>query len=162
MLSGIRDLGITVPGQILDFINEVIFRSERDILEQQLRKEETALKRLNTVYLYGDSEMPEKDYIAERDKITENIEKLKNRIEKINKDSHPDDAAFIEKASYFLMQKQLLGTEPIDFEKFMLVIDEQVLRSFIRSIIKEIVITSGKVTSVKFHNNITISFAYDK
>ena len=136
--------------------------NERDLIEQQVRKEETALKRLTAIYLYGDSDMPEKDYIIERDRISDNIAKYTARLEQINKESNSDDTSFIEKASYFLMQKQLLGNEPIVFDKFMLTVDESILRSFMRSILKEIVITSGKVTSIKFHNNISLSFIYDK
>ena len=135
-------------------------KNDTTYLEQQIRKEEGALKRLTTLYLYGDDTMPEKDFLSEKERISNRITQLQDQLKERVAENSQVDPSFVEKASYFLMKQKLLGTEYINFSNFVLTIDENVLRSFFRTILKQITITYGKVVSVQFQNNITLHFSY--
>lgn len=138
--------------------------NERDTLLSQKSKHETAMNRLKSLYLYGDGDLTEKDYMIERQRI---LEALAEVDQKLN-DLKDEDAAtgpladdeFIEKASYFIMVQQLLDERYVDYEKYIRQIDPSIPRSFIKSIIEEIHTTDGRVTAIVFKNGMTHRFTY--
>ncbi len=136
---------------------------ERRILEERKRKYETALNRLKSLYLFCDSEMPEKDYLIERKKLLDSLEETDKRLAEIKaqgEDSLVPDDEFLEKAGYFIMISKLIEDRYVDYEKYIRKIDTEIPRAFIKNIIQDIVVTDGRVQSITFRNGMIHTFTY--
>lgn len=140
--------------------------AERDLLLVERRKKERALARLKAIYLYNDEDMPETEYIIERKSITDDLERIDNRLEEIEKNSAAafsiSDEDFISKASYFIMSQQLLTKRYVNFETLIRKIDAKIIKEFVNTIIKKIVILDGKIISILFKNGIKHKFLYSE
>lgn len=138
--------------------------NERDNLMSQKSRHETAMNRLKSLYLYGDGELSEKDYLIERQRIltalAEVDQKLNNLMDGEDDASPLADDEFIEKASYFIMVEKLLDERYVDYEKYIRQIDPTIPRSFIKSIVEEVHVTDGKVTAIVFKNGMAHRFFY--
>lgn len=137
--------------------------SEKSILEDKKRKAEIALNRLRSLFLYGESDMPEKDYLVERKSILDNLESINKRLNeiKVSEETNPiSDDDFIKKASYFIMAEKLLSDGYIDYEKYIRTIDPIVPRNFIKSIISKIEVADGNIISIEFKNGTIHHFNY--
>lgn len=136
--------------------------SEREVLQTRKRKHEIALNRLKTLYLYGDSEMAEKDFIVEQKRIMDQINEIDETLRSMkDEDDGPlADDEFIEKASYFIMVQKLLDDRTVDYEKYIRRIDPMVPRAFLRSVVSRIIVEDGRVRSIVFKNGMTHTFSY--
>ena len=136
--------------------------SEREVLQARKRKHEIALNRLKTLYLYGDSEMAEKDFIIEQKRIMDQINEIDEALHSMkDEDDGPlADDEFIEKASYFIMVQKLLDDRTVDYEKYIRRIDPMVPRAFLRSVISKITVEDGRVASIEFKNGMVHTFSY--
>ncbi len=148
------------PPRVLNGSSDAI--SEKEVLLTRKRKHELALNRLKSLYLYGDSSMPEKDFIIEQKRIKDQIDEIDEAIHSIkdDRDGSLADDEFIEKASYFIMVQKLLDDRIVDYEKYIRKIDPMVPRAFLRSIIKKITVTGGRVSSIEFKNGSIHTFYY--
>lgn len=139
--------------------------NERDLLLTEKRKKERALARLKTLYLYNDSDMPETEYFIERKAITNDLEQIDARLEEIEKNASASfsisDEDFISKASYFIMSQQLLTKRYVNFDTMIRKIDTKIIKDFVNSVIKKIVILDGKIISIRFKNGIEHKFLYE-
>lgn len=136
---------------------------ELSVLQDRRRKNETALKRLKSLYHYGDEELPEKDYIISRKKITDDIKAIDDRLAELhasNSVSDTDSDEFLQKASYFIMVESLLNERYVDYEKYIRSIEPNIPRNFIVSTVQSIVVENSKVKSITFKNGITHAFIY--
>lgn len=134
---------------------------EVSVLQDRRRKDETALNRLKSLYLYGENELPEKDYIISRKKITDDIKAIDDRLAQLHSSSlisETDSDEFLQKASYFVMVEKLLSDRYVDYEKYIRNIEPNIPRNFIISIVRCITVEDGKVKSITFKNGITHSF----
>ena len=140
------------------------FASERELLISEKRKYLRALDRLKTLYLYNDNAMAEKDYIIENKNILDNLKRVDERLEEIEKNSSQNftitDSEFIEKASYFIISQELSNQRYINFNSLIQHIDTNVLKNFIQSVIKKIVVLDGRIISIQFKNGIEHDFLY--
>lgn len=137
--------------------------SEREILEDRRRKKETALNRLKALYLYGDEETSEKDFIIEREKIMSELTEIEARLSELQReevDGPVSSTEFIQKAAYFIMVEKLLDDRYVDYEKYIRRIDPSVPRNFLQNIIEQIEIDDGRVISISFKNGMTHKFSY--
>ena len=135
--------------------------SELLILRNQLQKNESSLKRLQSLYLYGESGISEKDYIIERTRIISEIEDLEKRISDLNIDSTTvSDDEFIANASYFIMVDKLLNFNSESAETIVRSIDPSVPKDFVNRVLTRITVTNGCVTEITFKGGITIQFIY--
>lgn len=139
--------------------------NERDALLSRKRKHEAAMNRLKSLYLYGNGELAEKDYIIERQRILSAIDEIDQKLNEMKIDE-PDcgplaDDELIEKASYFIMVSKLLEDRYVDYEKYIRQIDPSIPRSFIRSIIEYIEVVDGKISTIMFKNGMKHSFVYE-
>lgn len=136
---------------------------EIELLQNRKRKEESALNRLRSLYLYGDSEIPEKDYIIERQKIIDSINKCDKDIAELKEQlvGAPDvSSEFTDKASYFIMVEKLIKGQYFNYEKYIPKIDSNIPRNFIVTVIDTIEITNGRISSIKFKNGMLHTFNY--
>lgn len=135
---------------------------ELSFLQEENRKLTTALNRLKSLYLYGDGELPEREYLAERQKLIQQIEDVEKRLSVLqapdNNDAYSEE--YEAKASYFIMVEKMLSGEYIDYAKYIRTIEPNVPRNFFRQIIKTIYVTDGNISSIEFANGMTHKFIY--
>lgn len=137
---------------------------ERDLLLSERRKHERALSRLQTVLLYGDDTISEKDFILERKSIMDKIDGIDARLAELDSNSqngfHMTDDEFMQKASYFIMQQQLQEKRYVNYEKFIQAVDPQIVKNFMQTIVQKIVVRDGRIMSIMFSNGIEHKFLY--
>lgn len=138
--------------------------TERHYLNKERESKERALNRLKTLYLYGDSNMSEREYVTSRRTIVDRIEEIDARLKELDELEHNpqtiDDTEFIERASYFLIAQNLL-TRRQPFIDLICNLDEKSLKTFFNNIISEIRIKDGQVISITFKNQSVHTFIYD-
>lgn len=137
---------------------------ERDLLLADKRRLERALKRLNTIYLYGDEEIPGKDFILDRKSITDSLQQIDDRLKELDAaavfDVSLSDDEFMEKASQFILTQQLLDKRSVNYEKFIRKIDPRIVKDFLNETVSNFCIKDGLTTSVLFKNGIELRFCY--
>jgi len=136
--------------------------NEQELLEERKRKDEIALNRLRTLFLFDETGIPEKEYIVERQKLMDDIESIDKRLSEltVKEVTLESDDNFLEKASYFLMVEQLLSDKEFDYEKFVRSTDLEIPRAFISRVIDHVEISNSKIMSITFTNGITSRFTY--
>ncbi len=138
--------------------------SEKDLLLAEKHRNERALQRLKSLFLYSDDTISESDYLVEKKSLTDTLEKIDKRIKEIDKSSSEQfslsDDEFMEKASTFIMTNALQSKRYIDFEEMIRTIDTKVVKNFVVSIIQKIVIKDGRILSIRFKNGIEHKFLY--
>ena len=138
--------------------------SEVESLKDQRRKKEIALRRLKSLFLYGSEEIPETEFILEQKKLIDDLNAIDAKLLKLDVDNaglQSLDDAFVEKASYFIMVERIMNGDRDDPASFIRNVDLSVVKSFLNTIIRKIVILSGKVSSIEFKNGITLEFSYE-
>ncbi|MDR0819526.1 MAG: recombinase family protein, partial [Oscillospiraceae bacterium] len=137
---------------------------EIDLLVSEKRRSERALARLQSLFLYGESAIAEKDYLVEKKRITDELTNIDARIELLEKDrtSHfsLSDEEFIERASYFILTQQLTDKREVDYEKFVRKIDPRIVKDFLNSVVQNFCIKDGRIESVRFKNGMEHRFLY--
>lgn len=125
---------------------------ERDLLLADKRRLERALKRLNAIYLYGDEEIPGKDFILDRKSITDSLQQIDDRLKELDAaavfDVSLSDDEFMEKASQFILTQQLLDKRSVNYEKFIRKIDPRIVKDFLNETVSNFCIKDGLTTSV--------------
>jgi len=137
---------------------------ERDLLASERRRNERALARLKSLYLYDDEAISEKDYILEQKRLNEAIQKIDTRLEEIEKNSSKhfgiSDDEFITKASYFIMTQKLTDRREVNFEALIGKIDPKIIKDFVNSICQNFCISDGRIESIRFKNGMEHRFLY--
>lgn len=136
---------------------------EFECIETRIRKLSTAMTRLQSLYLFSDEKMPEKDYIIAREKIAHDLAMAEAELSKLRE---PKERSLFEteesvaKANYFLMLKTILSPSTTDFIDEISQLDNRIPASFLHTIISNIYINDGRVMSICFKNGITHRFEY--
>lgn len=136
---------------------------DMDSLKAKKRRLETALSRLNALYLYDDEAMPEKDFILERNNIEHQLSDTERRMEALAATglaSSEDSSDFLKRASYYIMVNKLVEDSSIDYEKFARALDPHAIRDFVLSIVQEIEAIDGRISSITFRNGTVHKFKY--
>ncbi len=139
--------------------------SEREMLLERKRKNETAMNRLRQIFLFQDSGIPETEYIVERQKLIDDLQRIDERLAQLNVDDESGpitDEAFLKKASYFVMVEKLIDKKTVDYEKYIRSIDPTIPRDFIQSIVERIEVYNGNVSAIVFKNAMRHEFTYKK
>ncbi|MHC1723024.1 MAG: recombinase family protein [Aminipila sp.] len=140
---------------------KMVIKSELELMQTEKKKQERALERLNNLYLYSDSALPEKDFIMNRKKITDEIDKINNQIRDMNKkDNGNDSLSFMSDVSLFYFNRLMPDENNIDFRKMVGLVGEKELNTFLRSIISSIEILHGSITAITFTNGTVHKFIY--
>lgn len=137
---------------------------EFENLKKEKMKFEKALKRLEDLYLFSEESMSEKDFLFRKRDIVQNIERINGELTALHK-KHSDnklitDVAFLNKASHFLISKELSGKRNIDYRQLLEVVDKELIKDFIQTVIKKITVVDKKIYSITFQNGITHNFLY--
>lgn len=138
--------------------------SERDLLLSEKRRLERALNRLKAIFLYGDEEMANKDYVIERKHITDALDEVNSRINELDianaSELSLSDEAFMAKASQFILTQQLLDKRYVNYERFIRKIDPKIVKDFLNETVTNFCIKDGLTTSILLKNGIELRFSY--
>lgn len=138
--------------------------SERDILLTERRRLERALSRLKSLYLYSEEDMSERDYVIEKNSLTESLSKVNARLDELEKGLTSQfsisDEELIAKASYFIMSQKLLDKRFVDYKRLLKETDPKILKDFINSVSSNFCIKNGRIESITFKNGIIHEFVY--
>lgn len=159
ILSGVTGLEFK-PSYVMDC--NLKSQEGRDELVARKNKHELALKRLHSLYLYGDKSIPEKDFIIEQQRITSQIEAINKQLELMPDPGVLDlnNTELADKASYFIMADKLLHDREINYEKYIRSLEPTIPKAFIKSIIRSITVTDGRIVSIQFTSGLTAEFSY--
>lgn len=137
---------------------------ERELLLSEKRRMERALNRLQSLFLYGDEAIPEKDYLVERKRLTDSLEDIDARLDELEVQKAASltlsDEEFMAKASYFILTQQLQDKRYVNYEKFIRKIDPQIVKDFMGSVVQNFCIKNGLTTSILFKNGLELRFSY--
>lgn len=137
---------------------------ERELLLSEKRRMERALNRLQSLFLYGEEAIPEKDYLVERKRLTDSLEDIDARLDELEVQEAASltlsDEEFMAKASYFILTQQLQDKRYVNYEKFIRKIDPQIVKDFMGSVVQNFCIKNGLTTSILFKNGLELRFSY--
>lgn len=137
--------------------------SEIASLRAEKQKTERALDRLRSLYLYSEDSMSEKEYVIQREALTEKLGEINDEIGMMQSDEwHQSvtDEMFIAKASEFIISQKLTDRNYVNYKRLVQSVDAGVLRGFIVSIIDSIIMADGKVQRITFRNGLSNSFIF--
>lgn len=137
---------------------------ELDSLKREKKKYESAIQRLEDLFLFSSDAMSNKDFMFKKRDLLKNLDRINNELATLNKKNinseHRNNFAFLNKASDFLIQKELKGKRDINFRELLDAVDKSLVKNFIMTIIEEIIVEDKRIQSITFHNGITHKFLY--
>jgi len=133
---------------------------EIDLLASEKRRLERALSRLQNLFLYSEDAIPEKDYVLERKRMTDELEKVDTRINELEESRASQfsvsDYDFLDSASHFIINQSLGDIRDINYEKYIREIDPRIFKDFLRSNVQNFCIKDSKVELIRFKNGIEL------
>lgn len=137
---------------------------ERTLLMSERRRKERALKRLTSAYLYDESTITESEFIAQRKEISDALAATNARIAELDKaianTFNMSDDDLMKRATFFIMQEQLLSRRFVNYSEFIQLADPKIVRNFVTSVIQNFCILDGKIQSITFKNGLELKFLY--
>lgn len=126
---------------------------------------ERALDRLQDLYLFDDHSMSEKSYLIKKKSISDKLKDINLKMNKEKKDNNISlaeyDLEFVEKATQYLISENLNNDNEIDYNEMIKVIDKNLMKEFVNSVIKKINVDEDrKVHSIEFVNGMKHVFVH--
>lgn len=134
--------------------------STSDMLRYEQERQQRALDRLNTLYLYSESAMSEKDYALKKLEITSRLESAVQKLGGSSDIIPVSDEDFIKQASHLLISSYLKNRSYIYYKRLAAEVSPDILKEYMRSIIGKINVVNGRVVSITFSNGLTHEFEY--
>ena len=133
-------------------------------LRAEYGKNVRALKRMKSLFLYGDEDIDKAAYLKEQHELEDEIKRQETILARYVSTDGPqdemDDDEFEAKASYVIMAKMLTGEFDPGYDIVCKTLDPMVLQRFFKSIIDKVGIVDGRVSWIRFRNGITHKFIY--
>ena len=137
--------------------------SELANLRKEKQKIERALDRLTNLYLYSEAAMSETEFIIQKARLVESLEDLNEQIGMANSEEWQQsvsDEIFIQRASEFIISQKLTGRNYVFYKNLATSVDTSVLKTFVNSIIDNIVMDKGRVRQITFKNGLSHKFIF--
>lgn len=134
---------------------------EIERLNKEKEKFEKALMRLESLYLYSDESMSEKDFIFKKRDIKKNLDGVIEKLASFKpavQDEYSDE--FLSKAQVYLLTTNLVNCNIGSASSIISAIGKDVLVDLINSAIDSIEISGKNISSITFRNGLTHRFAY--
>lgn len=162
-VAGIEGLeSVLVPrGNILLENEKEDNNVELEMLKQEEGRHLRALERLNKAYLYSDNSMPEKDYLIQRNEITNKINDINLKIKELHMKESPFNNDFLNAASFFILNNEFMNKKTVNYKKLVMSTDKQLIRDFLHLVIDKIYIDDNKVSAIRFKNGAVHEFVYN-
>lgn len=135
---------------------------ELQSLRKEKEKQERALQRLQDLFLYSDNSMSEKDFIIRKQSIISRIEEINSKLGMVSDSfgSSLSDEDFVKQASHLLISSYLKDKEYIYFRDLAVNTSDDVLRTYMTTILDSIIVDDSKIVSITFKNGLTHKFEY--
>jgi len=147
-----------------EVVSESTTNLELENLKKEKQKYEKAMERLESLYLFSDEAMSEKDFLFKKRDIVQNIDIINSKIKAVYEKSIASkvitDLSFLKKAGYFLINQELINKVHIDYRKLLDTVAIDLIKDFVQTVIKKVVVNDKKVISITFVNGIVHKFAY--
>ncbi|WP_027340200.1 recombinase family protein [Halonatronum saccharophilum] len=145
-----------------DSANNQVQNKEIEILQKEKKKYERAFGRLEDLYLYSDDSMSKKDYLIKKKEIKDKIDEINEELFSLNKERQNPifDLSFIsEFPQYFLTKK--VFEEGMNYKALVLQ-NKDLVKDFMRTILKKVVIDDKKVSEIEFINGLKHKFIWEE
>lgn len=142
---------------------KISVKSELSKLRKEKERLNRALDRLTHIFLYSEDAMSDLEFITRKTDITEKLDEIDEKIgcvNQVNEDESVSDELFIQRASEFIIAQKLDNRNYINYKNLASSVDQEVLYSFVHSIIDHIVVESRKVKQIVFKNGLSHTFVY--
>lgn len=135
---------------------------ELDALRREKERQERAMQRLQDLYLYSESSMPEKDFIIRKSEISARLAEVQQKLGMLSRDADSvlSDEEFVRQASHLLITSRLNTKEYIYYKTFAQSVSPEILQSYMQSIIDNIQTVDGHVSRIVFKNGLTHQFIW--
>ncbi|SJZ99723.1 recombinase family protein [Selenihalanaerobacter shriftii] len=134
-------------------------------LKKKKEKQEKALSRLEDLYLYSEEAMAKKDYLIKQKQIKDKIKNINSKISERHSNISGSQSIvnfeFIKKASRFLISQELIDQQTINYRKLISNIDKQLIKDFVQSVVRKLVIDEKKVLELEFINGLKHKFIWE-
>lgn len=134
--------------------------AELELLASERDKYTRALDRLQSLYLFSDEGISEKDYILRQGELEDKLEAVNRRIAEIRGEQPEDFSDLLQKATRFYIQNELVKKRSLDFRRAVDVFDKEGLKDFFSSLIDTMTVKDGRVKAIRFKNGLTNVFVY--
>ena len=134
--------------------------AELELLDSERDKYTRALDRLQSLYLFSDEGISEKDYILRQGELEDKLEAVNRRIAEIRGEQPEDSSDLLQKATRFYIQNELVKKRSLDFRRAVDVFDKEGLKDFFSSLIDTMTVKDGRVKAIRFKNGLTNVFVY--
>ena len=134
--------------------------AELELLASERDKYTRALDRLQSLYLFSDEGISEKDYILRQGELEDKLEAVNRRIAEIRGEQPEDSSDLLQKATRFYIQNELVKKRSLDFRRAVDVFDKEGLKDFFSSLIDTMTVKDGRVKAIRFKNGLTNVFVY--
>ena len=139
---------------------EEVNDAELDLLHSEREKYVRALDRLQSLYLFSEEGISEKNYIVQKGELEDKLEAVNRRIAEIQGEAPEDNTDLLQKATRFYIQNELVKKRSLDFKKAVSVFDKESLKDFFSSVIDTMTVKDGRVKAIRFKNGLTNVFVY--
>lgn len=132
-------------------------------LQNDKRRQERALDRLQHLYLYSEHPISDQEYFARKQEIVDALQEINEAIGMMSQESwmrSMSDEDFLRQASTFIITQKLADWKYIYFENLAEHTDPEILKSFFASILDSVTMQEGRVETVVFRNGLSHTFTY--
>lgn len=132
-------------------------------LRKEKKRLERALDRLLNTYIMSDRPISENEYIRKRTDLETLLSDVNDKLGIAQSEEVQmalTDSEFLTKASQFIIGQKLSNRLYINYKNLAQSVDPSVLKTFVVSVIDNIVIYNGKVKSIVFRNGLAATFEY--
>lgn len=132
-------------------------------LRKEKKRLERALDRLLNTYIMSERPISENEYVRKRTDLETLLSDVNDKLGIAQSEEAQmalTDSEFLTKASQFIIGQKLSNRQYINYKRLAQSVDANVLKTFVISIVDNIVIYNGKVKTIVFRNGLAATFEY--
>ena len=132
-------------------------------LQNDKRRQERALERLQHLYPYSEHPISDQEYFSRKQEIVDALQEINEAIGMMSQESwmrSMSDEDFLRQASTFIITQKLTDRKYIYFENLAEHTDPEILKNFFASILDSVTMQEGRIETVVFRNGLSHTFTY--
>lgn len=128
-------------------------------VRREIERTRRALQRLQDLYLFEDSPIPQQEYILKRQELEDRIAAL----EKVAAQSPPEESSedFFYMAGHLLLSSYLLEGD-LDYPQLLATVPAEVLQEYLSALLTSVHLDRGTVTKIVFRNGLSLRLLSNK
>ncbi|MDO9492852.1 recombinase family protein [Acetobacterium sp.] len=135
-----------------------------DAFDGEIKKYQTAISRLEELYLFSSESMSQSEFIIKKSQLQEKVDELRNNKELVNEEENTDVASdqsdFIVGTVIFRKMMEEYGTS-CDYEDLMRKIGKDALKNVFPNLISKIYIRNNVPVKIVFKNGLIHNFIWE-